>query len=95
MRWIKGRSNGFRYSGAGWADPDNEYWPDGYSSDGLVSGGPCMINCNNNNEAYAFHTGGCICLFGDGAVRFIRDSITVPQFAALITRAGGEVFGDY
>ena len=90
-RWIKGKSNGVRYSGAGWADPDNEYWPDGYTSDGQTAGGPCMINCNNNNEAYSFHTGGCLAVYGDGSVRFIRDSIAVPAFAALITRAGGEV----
>jgi len=79
-----------RSSGAGWADPDNEYWVDGYTSDGLTPGGPCMINCNNNNEAYSFHTGGCIFLFGDGAVRFVRASITPTAMAILVTRSGGE-----
>ena len=93
-RWIKGRANGPRYSGAGWADPDNEYWPDGFTADGQTTGGPCMINCNNNNEAYSFHTGGCMAVFGDGSVRFIRESISVPVFAAYVTRSGGEVISD-
>jgi len=90
-RYIKRTASGVRYSGAGWADPDNEYWPDGYSTDGTTPGGPCMINCNNNNEAYSFHSGGCMCLFGDGAVRFVRETVSVPTFAAYVTRSGGEV----
>ena len=89
---AKGRSNGVRYSGAGWADPDNEYWPDGYTVDGVTTGGPCMINCNNNNEAYAFHTGGCLGVFGDGSVRFIRESDTrSPSLPRRATRVPGEV----
>src|SRR5262245_51193807 len=71
-RWIKGASNGLRYSGAGWADPDNEYWVDGYTTDGQTPGGPCVINCNNNNEAYSFHTAGCQFLMGDGHVSFAK-----------------------
>jgi hypothetical protein len=30
-------------------------------------------------------------VFADGSVRFIRDSISIRTYAALITRAGGEV----
>jgi len=88
---LNRRNAAQRSSGAGWADPDNEYWPDGFTVDGLTTGGPCMINCNNNNEAYSFHTGGCLAVFGDGAVRFIRSTISAANFSALITRAGGEV----
>jgi prepilin-type N-terminal cleavage/methylation domain-containing protein len=80
-----------RTSGAGWADPDNEYWPDGFSANGVTTGGPCWANCNNNNEAYSFHTGGVMCVYGDGSVRFLRDSLPIAVFATLITRAGGEV----
>ncbi len=37
-----------------------------------------------------FSGGVCVC-FGDGSVRFIRDSININTWRALATRAGGEV----
>ena len=37
------------------------------------------------------HPGGFNCGFADGSVRFLKDSIAVQVFKALITRAGGEV----
>jgi prepilin-type processing-associated H-X9-DG protein len=37
------------------------------------------------------HPGGCNCGFADGSVRFIKSSINLQVFKALITRAGGEV----
>lgn len=79
-----------RSSGAGWNDPDNEYWVDGTTVDGRTFGGPCMINCNNNNEAYAFHPGVCLALMGDGRVIALQQTITPAVFAALITCRGGE-----
>jgi prepilin-type N-terminal cleavage/methylation domain-containing protein len=80
-----------RSSGAGWADPDNEYWVDGAPVDGSNAlGGPCVINCNNNNEAYSFHPGGCMFLMGDGSIRFARDTMTPTVIAILTTREGGE-----
>ncbi len=81
-----------RSSGAGWGDPDNEYWVDGAPTTGAnTSGGPCWTNCNNNNEAYSFHTGGNMCVFGDGSVRFLRDSLSIVVFCNMVTRAGGEI----
>jgi hypothetical protein len=32
-------------------------------------------------------------LFADGSVRFIKDSVNSQSWAALATRAGGEVIG--
>jgi prepilin-type N-terminal cleavage/methylation domain-containing protein/prepilin-type processing-associated H-X9-DG protein len=80
-----------RSSGAGWSDADNEYWVDGTTTDGKTFGGPCVINCNNNNEAYAFHTGGCNFLMGDGSVHFAGQSMSPTVIAILTTRSGGEV----
>ncbi|MGL4421048.1 MAG: DUF1559 domain-containing protein [Gemmataceae bacterium] len=89
---LRAANTGVYTSGSSWADPDNEYWVDGAPITGVnTSGGPSVMNCNNNNEAYSFHSGGCMFLFGDGAVRFLRDSMTPVVITNLITRAGGEV----
>ncbi|MBX9628383.1 MAG: DUF1559 domain-containing protein [Gemmataceae bacterium] len=91
-RYVKNRLVATaRSSGAGWADPDNEYWVDGTTTDGNTFGGPCVINCNNNNEAYAFHTGGCNFLMGDGRVIFARDTMSPLVITHLTTRSGGDI----
>ncbi len=41
------------------------------------------------------HPGGANIAFCDGAVRFIAESIDINILKALLTRAGGEVTGDY
>ena len=56
-----------------------------------IRGGTCMINCTSNNEIYSFHPGGANALFADGSVHFLKDSLSVPIVAALVTRAGGEI----
>jgi prepilin-type processing-associated H-X9-DG protein len=53
--------------------------------------GPCMINYTSNNEIYAWHTGGANALFGDGSVRFLRDTIAPTTLIALVTRASGDI----
>jgi prepilin-type N-terminal cleavage/methylation domain-containing protein/prepilin-type processing-associated H-X9-DG protein len=42
-------------------------------------------------EAYAFHPGGAQFAFGDGSVRFISQTISMREFARLVTRDKGEV----
>jgi prepilin-type N-terminal cleavage/methylation domain-containing protein/prepilin-type processing-associated H-X9-DG protein len=54
-----------------------------------------VYGTNGTGETYAFHTGGANVLFGDGSVRFLSADINIVTFAALVTRAGGEVPGDY
>jgi prepilin-type N-terminal cleavage/methylation domain-containing protein/prepilin-type processing-associated H-X9-DG protein len=40
---------------------------------------------------FAFHAGGANILLGDGSVRFVKETVSLQTFAALATRAGGEV----
>ncbi len=83
--------SGSRSSGAGWADPDAEFWVDGFTVDGVTSLGPCPMNCNNNNELYSFHVGGCMVLSCDGSVRFLSQTTSIPVIAAAVSASLGEV----
>jgi prepilin-type N-terminal cleavage/methylation domain-containing protein/prepilin-type processing-associated H-X9-DG protein len=96
-----GRPNGYRVgrlvasnqsnTAASWADRNNLIAPAGATADGSTRTGPCPMNCTNNNELYAFHTGGVNVVMGDGSVRFLSASMTLSMLANLITRGGGEV----
>src|SRR5439155_15275753 len=89
--WASGRPQPGRVTGAGWADDEGNFSLHGASADGLTIPGPCAVNCSNDNEIYAFHTGGANVVLGDGSVRFLRASVNIAVVAALITRAVGEV----
>jgi prepilin-type N-terminal cleavage/methylation domain-containing protein/prepilin-type processing-associated H-X9-DG protein len=94
-RWLaKGPLNGGRYSGGGWGDREAEYITHGYSADGATTPGPCAINCTNNNEIFAFHSGGANIAFGDGSVRFVSTGLSIRTVSAMITRMGGEVIAE-
>ncbi len=81
-------------TGGGWADLQSEFSVHGFSPDGVVqAGGGCVINCTNDNEIYAFHTGGANVLMGDGSVQFLKASTSPAVVAALISRDGGETVG--
>ena len=78
----------------------------GSTADGLTFPGPNAINVTNGEvlntyphpfyntdgtgQIYAFHSGGTNALFGDGSVRFLRQSIGIRTLAALVSRNGGE-----
>ncbi len=53
--------------------------------------GPCMINTTSNNEIYAWHTNGVNALFGDGSVRFLKESSAPGIVIAMVTRASGDI----
>ena len=44
-----------------------------------------------NDEIYGFHPGGVNALFGDGSVRFLKESVNILTQRSLITPGGGEV----
>ncbi|MEX2015371.1 MAG: DUF1559 domain-containing protein, partial [Candidatus Hydrogenedentales bacterium] len=72
--------NATAVSGARWADPENHFWLHDYP----------LINFNNNNEIYSFHTGGVNLVRGDASVSFVAETIDPEVFVALFTANGGE-----
>jgi prepilin-type N-terminal cleavage/methylation domain-containing protein/prepilin-type processing-associated H-X9-DG protein len=52
-------------------------------------------NTGTNIPFSSGHPGGAMFLFGDGSVRFIRDSTPLAVLQALATRAGGEVLPNF
>ncbi len=85
--------------GGAWGDLlIGEHWLGGALYDGNpLGGGPCAINCTNARGAgfMSFHTGGAQFIMGDGAVRFISANVDAHTFASLITRAKGEIVGEF
>lgn len=77
-------------SGGPWASR-NLLWCRGSTADGSAFFGTCAVNCTNDREVYSFHTGGANVVFADGHVHFLKTSIDIRVFAALVTRAGREL----
>ncbi len=50
-----------------------------------------IFGTDGTSQPYSFHTSGVNTLMGDGSVRFLRNSIGVGVFAAMVSRDGGEV----
>jgi prepilin-type processing-associated H-X9-DG protein len=85
-----------------WADPGNAFgtsgqpnnpgkptnegseWPSTTVSQGNQAG--------QNEEPFGFHSGGVNALLGDGSVRFIKSTINLATFRAILSLNGGETF---
>lgn len=87
-----------------WAEPDAGFGVSGQPNNKfrpmkeLVPYGPTpgALNTKGNNagandELFSFHSGGVNLLFGDGSVRFLKDSVNIVTLRGLVTMAGGEV----
>ena len=92
---------GFKRAHWRWAEPDNafgvSFTPNFHRS---PWGGPpsCFwidMNCGPNDELFSFHIGGAHILMGDGRVQFLGDSVDYRVLRNLVTRAGGEVVGEF
>jgi prepilin-type N-terminal cleavage/methylation domain-containing protein/prepilin-type processing-associated H-X9-DG protein len=81
-----------------WADSEGPFSLDGASSDGNLEacglGCASAMNRRNDNEPFAFHPGGSNALFADGHIQFVRETIGLPVYAALVTASSGEVVSD-
>ena len=63
-----------------------------------TKGDAIATNTPNSSQARAegdssLHPGGCNFLFGDGSVRFVKDTIAPATFRAVTSRGGGEIVG--
>jgi prepilin-type N-terminal cleavage/methylation domain-containing protein/prepilin-type processing-associated H-X9-DG protein len=98
LRYVMGKQDPTATWTAGpWANPDSRinvggFNPANYSD----TAGPCVVNCINDKEIYAFHPGGANLCLADGSVRFLKASATMDLVLSLLTRARGEVIpGDW
>ena len=84
-----------------WADPDAGFGVSGQPNNKfrpMNEGTPYPTttatkgnNAGANDELFSYHSGGVNCLFGDGSVKFIKDTIGVVVLRGIITAQGGEV----
>ena len=101
-RFIMGREDSSQTWTAGpWANPNSRLniggfdtrWQPGQPE---PQTGPCAVNCINDKEIYAFHTGGANIALADGSVRFLKQSTPLDTVLILLTRARGDLTpGDY
>ena len=78
----------------GWADSVGPFKLDGMDSNGdkcKNCAGNIPFGVTNNGEAFSFHPGIMNACYADGSVRTINENVNLSVFAALLTRAGGEV----
>ena len=87
-----------------WADPANAMTVSGQINNKVrpmfggtfgatvasASSSPVM-DSGANDEIFSYHPGGANCLFGDGSVKFLKDSTAVVVLRKLVTINGGEV----
>jgi prepilin-type N-terminal cleavage/methylation domain-containing protein/prepilin-type processing-associated H-X9-DG protein len=85
FRYKSGRREAGQQTGAQWADHR------GYFCLDALCNGIQLTNCNNLNEIYSFHAGGCNYLYGDGTVHFHPETIDPEVFVSLFTMAAGDL----
>ncbi len=75
-------------TGSMWADVEAFYYTHSSCGDNQ------LMNCNNMNETYSFHTGGCYFLYGDCTVLFHAEVMNPEAFFARFTYNQGDRIPD-
>jgi prepilin-type N-terminal cleavage/methylation domain-containing protein/prepilin-type processing-associated H-X9-DG protein len=89
--WTRSVTGQGYVSGGGWADWESDYSTHGYVDPNPALSRPnCHSNCTNDNEDFSFHPGGANKLYGDGSVRFVKDTMSMRVFARLMSFSGNE-----
>ena len=83
-----------------WGDPgstigvsgqiNNKFRPM-FGTSAYGAAGSVTPNAGANDEIFSYHSGGANCLFGDGSVKFIKESVSLVVLRGLITINGGEI----
>ena len=100
-RFGKKDANQPTFMNGAWGHSGNDCAVDGSNAAGNTLTNPadvpgaCSINCNNQGEIYAFHSQGANVCLGDGSVRFLLTSISLPTLQKLCARADGYPVGDF
>jgi len=100
-----------KVNGGGWCRPASDLDLISSDPTGTTYPGNCAFNCTNGfdytsynmvpfgtegtGQPYSFHTIVMNALMGDGSVRTINSNILINTFAALVTRANGEIINDF
>jgi prepilin-type N-terminal cleavage/methylation domain-containing protein/prepilin-type processing-associated H-X9-DG protein len=95
-RFFMGHETTGTWTAGPWANPDSRLQIGGCDpTNQNATVGSQAVNCINEKEIYSFHPGGAMILLADGSVRFIRQSVKLDVVLQLLTRARGDVVGDY
>ncbi len=84
-----------------WADPGNAFGTSGQPNNkarpsheaGLWPTTTVTVGnqAGANEEPFSYHPGGINVLFGDGSVRFVKDTVNLAAWRGVLTLSGGEV----
>ncbi len=90
--WRWGEANGV---GLGVSGGINNKWRPMCAAGAYPQPGDPLWGLTNqagaSQEPFSYHPGGCNVLFGDGSVRFLKESTSVVVLRKVISAAGGEV----
>lgn len=93
------------YINGAWAQPGNVIAVDGasvqtvsgilrafnLSASNVTVGTRCTLNCTNQGEIYAFHSGGANITAGDASTRFLAATTDLKTLYLMVARSDGEV----